>query len=142
MAGGPRIRIDRANQRDHEPEKLSGSERVRARAIYASAGELSEESVLDRGVVMRVSRGVPNGTRAASSVCASPALIINRATHRHPPKWRLSDDDAGLFHCRRPTPVPPSTELGTAGLCPPLPDSIGCRSRSRMASPGTCKEGQ
>ena len=53
MAGGPRIRIDRANQRHHEPEKLPGPNRFRARAIHARFEELSEESAFDRGVVKR-----------------------------------------------------------------------------------------
>ena len=53
MAGGTRIRIGRANQRHYEPEKLPGPNRVRARAIHARFEELSEESALDRGVMMR-----------------------------------------------------------------------------------------
>ena len=57
MAGGTRIRIGRANQRHHEPEKLPGPNCIRARAIHSCAEELSEESVLDRGVVMRYIAG-------------------------------------------------------------------------------------
>ena len=53
MARGPRIRLDRANQRHRESKKLPGLGGVRARTLHPRPFELSEESVLDRGVVMR-----------------------------------------------------------------------------------------
>ena len=48
MDGRTRIRVGRATQRQHEPKKLSRSERVRTRPIHARARDLSRGGCLER----------------------------------------------------------------------------------------------
>src|SRR6266508_2740010 len=95
MAGGPRIRIDRANQRHHEPEKLPGPNCVRARAIHARAEELSEESPLDRGV--------GKGIRAAVFIFVAVVLFVTaKAADEAAPEERFITNTRQLiFEGRR-----------------------------------------
>ena len=83
MDGGTRIRIGRATQRQHEPEELSRPGRVRARAIHASARDLSGGRCLNvtGRFIRRGSCSLPN--RVAPSAAAS------RLPHAANEQWRI-----------------------------------------------------
>src|SRR6266567_5386665 len=103
MDGRTRIRIGRAAQRQHEPEKLPGSECVRTRAIHAGARDLSRGGYLgckEGSCLKSGARSSMRQSKEAKHVANDPIPLNGGVPTRTPPYFSLLDLDLDRFGFR------------------------------------------